>query len=66
MILKSEKYVGFTKLTSPTFEKNIEPLYNADKTNGPVLIGFQEIKNFESRFITTEWPIIKSGIYPVN
>ena len=48
LILKSEEHVSFAKLISPTFEKNIEPLYNAGKTNGPMLIGFQEIKNFES------------------
>ena len=48
LILKSEEHVSFAKLISPTFEKNIEPLYNAGKTNGPMLRGFQEIKNFES------------------
>lgn len=49
--MKSEEHVSFAKLISPPFEKNIEPLYNAGKTNGPVLIGFQEVKNFESQTI---------------
>ena len=64
MSLKSEEHVGFAKLISPPFEKNIEPLYNAGKTNGPVLIGFQEIKNSESQTIhhyrmahNTKWHI---------